>query len=255
VAAPFDLFSVLVSGPLRGVEWHRELASTNTTARVAAARGEPELHLVLADRQRAGRGRAGRSWTAEAGASLLLSLVVRPALPVVRWSLLPLLTGVALVDAVDGHVGDAGLKWPNDLLVGGRKAAGILVETAQDAAVVGVGVNVDWRGVQRPPELLASTSLAEAAGRSVDAHALLHAFVSCFAARYASWAREPAGFLDDYRRRCVTLGRAVRVTRLAAPPLQGTAVGVHDDGALAVRDADGEVALVHAGDVEHVRPR
>lgn len=257
---PPQLVQALVGAPsvLSGLEWHPVADSTNRLAAQAAARGVDELYAVLADRQTAGRGRRGRDWQAPPGTSLLLSLVCRPAVPAEALPLLGLLTGLALADAVEPLCAGAGvgLKWPNDLLVGGRKAAGILVESpAAGQAVVGVGVNVDWRTVQRPPALEAATSLAEAAGRGVDRWKVLAAFVGVFARRYRDWPEAPAGFLEAYRRRCTTLGRRVRVARPGAGGLlEGVAVGVDARGRLQVRDDAGGLVAVSAGDVEHVRP-
>jgi BirA family biotin operon repressor/biotin-[acetyl-CoA-carboxylase] ligase len=254
---PAALVKSLVEGPsvLSGVEWHEEVGSTNALAAQAATRGVPEVHAVLADLQTAGRGRRGRSWTAPAGTSLLLSLLVRPAAQREAVGLLPLMTGLALVEAVEERCPGlpVALKWPNDLLVGGRKAAGILVEALGGACVVGVGVNVDWRGVHRPPELAGAVSLAEA-GCEADRWRLFAALVERFGGRYQAWRGDPAGFLPDYRARCSTLGTAVRVTGLGADPLEGTAEGMDPDGALRVRDRSGRTVRVVAGQVEHVRP-
>ncbi len=117
-----------------------------------------------------------------------------------------------------------------------RKAAGILVEGLADgAAVIGMGVNVDWRGVDRPEALVAATSLAEVAGHPVDRWRLLAGVVGLFTRRYAAWQELPAGFLDGYRARCATIGRAVRVTRVERPALEGTATAVDATGALVIR--------------------
>ena len=158
---PEQLVASLVNGPsiVTSVRWHDRCESTNALAAEAAAAGAPPGLLVLADEQSAGRGRHGRTWSAPAGSSLLLSLLLRPVVPAPSVSLLPLLTGLVLAETVGRYLPetDVALKWPNDLLVDGRKAAGILVEGADGAAVVGVGINVDWRGVARPEELAGAT--------------------------------------------------------------------------------------------------
>lgn len=193
----------------------------------------------------------------------MLSLVTRPTVAAEHLTLLPLLTGLALAEAAGPHVPgvEVALKWPNDLLVRAgrahawRKAAGILVEAVPGAAIVGLGCNVDWRGVERPPELAArATSLAEAAGGPVDRWRVLAGFVGVFGRRYEAWQGQPVGFLDAYRSRCATLGSGVRVERPRRDALQGRAVAVDDGGALHVRDAAGETVAVTAGDVVHVRP-
>jgi BirA family transcriptional regulator, biotin operon repressor / biotin---[acetyl-CoA-carboxylase] ligase len=254
---PDALVRSLVDGPslLRGLEWHAEVGSTNVLAAAAADRGAPEIHAVLADVQTSGRGRLGRGWQAPPGTSLMGSYLLRPRVDAVLLPLLPLLTGLALAEAVAPHVPgvEVALKWPNDLLVDGRKSAGILLETAGQAVIVGVGLNVDWRGVDRPEDLADATSLAEAAGADVDRWRVLAAFAGVFGNRYAEWCADPRAFLPDYRRRCVTIGRDVRVSRVGQRPVEGRAVEVAEDGALVVRGADGQVVRLSAGDVEHVR--
>ncbi len=257
---PERLVRALVDGPsvLSGLEWHPVADSTNRLAAEAAARGVAEVYAVLADRQTAGRGRQGRRWQAPAGTSLLVSLVCRPAVASQAVPLLALVAGVALAEAVEPFCPGVPvqLKWPNDLLVAGRKAAGVLVESpAAGVAVVGVGLNVDWRGLARPPELPGATSLAEAIGSGVDRWKVLAGLVGVFGRRYGRWQAGPWEFLDSYRGRCATLGRRVRVTRAGVmQTLEGTAVGVDPGGHLQVRDDAGTVVRVSAGDVEHVRP-
>jgi BirA family transcriptional regulator, biotin operon repressor / biotin---[acetyl-CoA-carboxylase] ligase len=260
---PEALVRGLVDGPslVRSVDWSAEATSTNELAVQAALDGAPEGHLVLADRQTAGRGRLRRPWIAPPGTSLLLSLVLRPVVLVEQRPLLPLLTGLALAEALAPSVPGAqvALKWPNDVLVDGRKVAGILVESAgAEAVVVGVGVNVDWRAVSLPPEvqgeLAGATSLADVAGRPLDRWRVLAAVVGVLGNRYRGWQEQPTAFLAGYRQRCATLDQHVRVTTVGdAPAVEGTAVAVAADGRLVVRTDAGEVAVA-GGDVHHVRP-
>jgi BirA family biotin operon repressor/biotin-[acetyl-CoA-carboxylase] ligase len=241
---------------LSGLEWHETAGSTNTLAAEAADRGVEEIYAVLADQQAAGRGRQGRSWQAPPGTSLLCSFVVRPAVPTRRLGLLPLLVGLALADAVDAVCPglEAALKWPNDLLIGGRKAAGILAESGSAGAViVGVGVNVDWRGVNRPAALSGAISLAEAAGEPVDRWDMLSAFARSFAAHYHAWTAAPTGFLNAYRKRCATLGSPVRVSLVGGGVVRGRALDVTRAGTLLLCVSEGASTEVIAGDVQHVR--
>lgn len=257
MSIPQPLVDSLVDGPsiVSAVEWHDRCESTNALAVAAAARGAGEGLLVLADEQTAGRGRHGRTWAAPPGSSLLMSLLVRPVVPPASVSLLPLLTGLVLAETVARHLPgtDVVLKWPNDLLADGRKAAGILVEGSAGAAVVGVGVNVDWRGVERPADLDGAVSLAEAAGAAVDRWRLLAGFIGVFSRRYEQWQELPAAFLDGYRQRCATIGQSVRVSTLDGQAVGGEAVDVDPTGALVVQTASGRSTL-SAGDVEHLRP-
>lgn len=255
---PNALVRSLVDGPslVSALEWHDELASTQLQARRAVAEGVPEIHVVLADTQRAGRGRFGRSWYAPAGTSLIGSYVLRPAVETGTLHLLPLLAGLALAEVVERYCPEVALKWPNDLLLGGRKAAGVLLEGPLEGRgiVLGMGVNVDWRGVRRPAEVADATSLAEASGADVDRWRLLAAFLGLFGRRYLDWQEHPRAFLDGYRSRCATIGRRVRGTRPAGGQVEGMAEAVGDDGALILRDDAGTAHRITAGEVAHVRP-
>ncbi len=265
---PEALVRSLVAGPsaIVAVDWQDRTTSTNLRAAEAARAGEPEIGLFLTDEQTAGRGRLDRTWQAPAGTSLLASLLLRPAHPGVgavaarQLRVLPLLAGLALAEAVAPHLPDAevALKWPNDLLLRRnaahpwRKAAGILVELVGVAAIVGVGCNIDWRGVARPPEFAATaTSLAEVAAGDVDRWRVLAGFAGVFGRRYAAWKQQPVGFLDAYRGRCATLGRQVLVTRGDGATVQGRAVAIGADGTLLVRGADRRTTAVSTGDVTH----
>lgn len=253
---PPPLIASLVDGPsiVTRVEWHDRCSSTNALAGAAADAGTPQGLLVLADEQTAGRGRHGRTWTAPPRTSLMLSLLLRPAAQREATALLPLLGGMVLAETVSRHLPDhtVSVKWPNDLLVNGRKAAGLLAEAKGDAVVLGVGVNIDWRGVTRPDELADATSVAEAAGRDIDRWRILAGFIGIFSQRYDSWQQLPSGFLDGYRQWCSTLGRGVRVHRRDGSTVEGEASGVEASGALLVRTDAGTVA-VNEGDVEHLR--
>ena len=220
---PDALVRALLDGPsaLSGFEWHDEVGSTNALAADAARRGVPEIHAVAADVQTAGRGRRGRSWHALPGSSLMVSLVLRPQVSEATFGTLPLLIGSVLAEVVSAHLWDGqrgpdvGLKWPNDLLVEGRKVAGILIERFGSAAVAGIGCNVDWRGVERPADLAEAGSLAEfaGAGRDVDRWRLFAGLIGVLDHRYADWQADPGPTLASYRTRCDTLGRWVRVER------------------------------------------
>jgi BirA family biotin operon repressor/biotin-[acetyl-CoA-carboxylase] ligase len=234
---------------VRRVICSAEMDSTNAEALRLAASGEPEGCVVIADAQTAGRGRLDRSWWSEPGRSLLTSWLVRPALPVERWPTLTLVAGLAVARALITSAGvEVRLKWPNDLLVGGRKLGGLLAEAdGRGALVVGVGVNV--RQTEFPPELAGlATSVALEGGRPVERAWLLAATLSGFGARMGA----PEEALDDYRKLCDTLGKRVRVERAGAEPLEGVARDLSASGALVI-DTDGAVVEISAGDVVHLR--
>jgi BirA family transcriptional regulator, biotin operon repressor / biotin---[acetyl-CoA-carboxylase] ligase len=246
-----------------------ETASTNADVVAAAGRGAAEGMVLVAESQTAGRGRLNRSWVAPPRSGLTFSVLLRPqSVAATRWAWLPLLTGVAVARAVSKLTElDARLKWPNDILVpdrvpglapagpAERKVAGILVERAGNAAVVGIGLNVSTRVAELPVET--ATSLALAGAASTDRDPLLRAILRELATAYQSWqaaAGDPAasGLREAYRERCATLGRPVRVQLPDGATLAGDAVDIDDAGRLVVRGPDGEVA-VGAGDVVHVR--
>jgi BirA family biotin operon repressor/biotin-[acetyl-CoA-carboxylase] ligase len=230
------------------VRWFDSLDSTNRYLLDEARRGAPEGLVVVADHQTEGRGRRGRSWVAPPGASLLVSVLLRPALAPERTQLVSMACGVALAEAIERVAGFVpALKWPNDLVVGDRKLAGILAETDGDAVVVGAGVNVEWR--EFPPELAeTATACNLESGRSVDRRALLSAFLKELDHRYADLDQLPG----EYRRRLATLGRRVRVERPDGDVV-GRAVGVGDSGELLVEPDSGDVVEVRVGDVVHLR--
>ena len=215
---------------------------------------------MVADHQASGRGRLDRAWVAPPGSSLLVSVLLRPDLPLERLHLLTAVVALAAADACESEAGvEAGLKWPNDLVVGSRKLGGILAETLLEgsragAVVVGLGLNVNWG-----PELDASELAAEAvsldhlAGGEVDRAALLVALLSGLEDRYRALSSRGGQLAQagEYRRRCTTVGRVVRV-ELADETFTGSVADVSDEGHLLV-DVGMCLRTVTAGDVVHVR--
>jgi BirA family transcriptional regulator, biotin operon repressor / biotin---[acetyl-CoA-carboxylase] ligase len=238
--------------------------STNADLLAAAAAGAAEGRVLVAEEQTAGRGRLGRSWSSVPGASLTFSVLLRPAsVPLDRRGWLPLLAGVAAASAVRSVAGvDATLKWPNDVLLGERKLAGILAEQAPDGAavVVGIGLNVATPAGALPSPAangLAPTSLL-AEGAAVRRAELLLALLSQFERWYTAFRADPdaqrSGLLDAYRPLCGTLGKSVRVSLPSNRELAGVARDVDADGHLLVAARPGDPLVgVSAGDVVHVR--
>ena len=256
------------------VRWMAETGSTNADVMALARAGEPEGVVLVADHQTAGRGRAGRTWTAPPGASLLCTILLRPPAPVA-----PLVTfalALAAAEAVESLVGvEPGLKWPNDLVIedagGTRKLAGILAEAEwppsahhsggyrppapheRATVAAGIGLNVDWP--DDLPEDLAEIAVAlnHVCGRSIDRRVVLDAMLDRFDVQYERLiAGDTAAVLDAWRRRSSTLGRRVRVD-LGPDDVVGTAVDVTDDGHLVVEEADGRRRVLAVGDVVHLR--
>jgi BirA family biotin operon repressor/biotin-[acetyl-CoA-carboxylase] ligase len=229
------------------------VGSTNDVALDHARRGAPEGLVVVADVQRSGRGRRGRSWLAPPGSSLLVSVLLRPELPPERLHLGVAAVALAAADACAAVAGvRPGLKWPNDLVVGDAKLGGVLAEVEAGAVVVGLGLNVAWDSSSPSPSPLPAgvVDLAGASGRVVTRDALLAGLLDALAARVVGG--EWAGVASAYRAACATLGRRVRV-ELDDESFTGTAADVADDGALLV-DVGACLRTVSAGEVVHLRP-
>ena len=266
----------VLGGLWTGVDVVASTGSTNADllARASADAAAPEGQVLVAEEQTAGRGRLGRTWTSAPDASLTFSVLLRPAtVPASRRAWLALVAGVAAASAVrtvtrgtitggtiTGGV-DAVLKWPNDVLVGERKLAGILAEQSPDGAavVVGIGVNVATSADALPvsPAGLPATSLL-AEGASITREELLLEVLRHFERWYVAFRSDPdpvrTGLLDAYRPLCATLGRRVRVELPVGRFMTGVARDIDPDGRLLVADeAGGLPTAISAGDVVHVR--
>lgn len=227
-----------------------ETGSTNDDARALARTGAPHMTVVVADTQSAARGRLGRWWIVDPKQALNASLIVRPERPVDTWTVIPLLVGVAVAEAVQqrAHV-DARLKWPNDVVVGARKLAGILTEAeVPNFIVVGVGMNVLQQSFEGERAETA-TSIAIEGGKRLDRPDLLARALEAFIEGLA----DPAKALQRYREVCTTIGQTVRVQRATGDPVSGFARAIDDTGALVVETKRGDVRVA-SGDVVHLRP-
>lgn len=235
------------------------LPSTNDWLLAQARGGAAAGTVAVADHQREGRGRLGRRWDAPAGTSLLVSVLLRPVAPVGELYAATAAVALSAADAcVDVSGVTPGIKWPNDLVVDDEKLAGALAESdpaapggraGSVAVVIGVGCNVNWEGPQ------GATSLCVRAGRPVDRDALLQGLLDALAPRAAALdsADGRRSVIDEVRRRCVTLGRRVRVEAAGSLAFSGVATALDRTGRLVVDTGSGEIA-VSAGDVVHLRP-
>lgn len=234
-----------------------ETASTN--ADLLADETAPDRTLLAAEHQNAGRGRFDRRWDSPARAGLTYSVLLRPEVPVAHWGWLPLLTGLALHEAVTEHTGvPTSVKWPNDLLAHphGGKLAGILAQSVGEAVVLGVGLNVSTTADELPVET--ATSLALVGAGEVDRTDLLVTILRRLDARVAQWTdcrgdAEACGLAAAFRSACSSIGRPVRVVLTDDTDVRGDAVDVDEVGRLVLRTAGGE-ERIGAGDVEHLRP-
>jgi BirA family transcriptional regulator, biotin operon repressor / biotin---[acetyl-CoA-carboxylase] ligase len=253
-AAALGARLVRPGGLWRDIRVTSETGSTNADLLAEAQAGAAEGLVLTAETQTAGRGRLGRSWSSPPRAALVFSVLLRPVTvtPAGRaW--LPLLTGIAVAAALRAEAGvTATLKWPNDVLVDGRKVAGILAEAHGGAVVAGVGLNVTLTRAELP--VPTATSLLLENATCLDRERLLAAILTELASRYTAWTAgpDPAGLRAEYLRWCVTVGREVRVELPGGAALAGTATDVDETGRLAVQTGSGRT-LVGAGDVVHVR--
>lgn len=257
-----------------------ETGSTNSDLLAAARDGAPEGTVLAAEVQTAGRGRLDRRWICPPRAALSFSVLLRPdEVPAVTRGWIPLLAGVAVAAGLRAQAGlDARLKWPNDVLVGGAKIAGILAEQAGDAIVLGIGINVTTRRDELPVPHATSVVLA---GAAPDREQLLVAVLGELETWYRRWVAavaagppvldrtvldrtvldrsvlagpggDPAGLRAEYLRLSATVGQQVRVSMPGGKLVTGRAGDVDATGRLVVGTASGPVP-VSAGDVVHVR--
>ena len=259
---PTDIDSEIIEAALRTriigrpLEVVAEIGSTNDTVMEAGQAGEPEGFAILADRQTAGRGRRGRSWVSAAGVGLYTSVLLRPQQLPARIPLLTLVGGLAVAEAVE-HIALVAprLKWPNDVLVEGRKVAGILAEMASTdgkvgPVVIGMGINVNHRPQDFPAELLpTATSLFLVTGKTLPRGQLAAALFNALDRWYQAFREgDDEAILTAGRQRSAILGR--RVTVYADEECwQGIATDLDDDGALVVREEGGAIRRVIAGHV------
>lgn len=234
-----------------------EVGSTNA-ALAAQARAGATRAVLTTEFQSAGRGRLDRVWTAPPRSGLAVSVLLSPPVAARRWSWLPLVTGLAVVDALalaDLPVtADVELKWPNDVLVGGAKVAGILAERIDDRrVVVGLGVNVALPAESLP--VPTSTSLLVAGARTLDRTSLLVGYLAALSAQCRRWWSEPddAGVRQRYLAASATIGRHVEVHLPDGSIRAGTAIDVDAAGALVVDTGSTGLLVVAAGDVRHLR--
>ncbi|WP_199521582.1 biotin--[acetyl-CoA-carboxylase] ligase [Jiangella anatolica] len=242
------------------MHWVDSTGSTNADVAAAARSGAAEGYAVVALHQSAGRGRLDRRWEAPPGAALAMSFLLRPdRVPTTRWSWLPLLAGVVVVDAVGGVGAAAVLKWPNDVLLDGGKLAGILTERVETpsgpAVVLGIGLNV-----AQTPEQLPAGGVSLAA-YDADRDEVFDAVAARLASRYDQWLAasgdpDVSGLAAEYTGRCDTVGRDVRAELPGGEIVEGRATGVDHAGRLLIApSAGGDPVAVSAGDVVHLRPR
>lgn len=256
---PAEVMADLPQQWLKGPVWHFvSLPSTNDLAKDFARQGYPEGSVLLAETQTAGRGRLGRAWESPLGTGIYLSLILRPPLPPTELPKLTLTAAVAVVEALKEVTGlEVGIKWPNDILLDGKKLGGILTEMETESdqmsyVILGVGLNINTQVFPDYLQTLA-TSLAST-GRTYSRLGIVRAFLRLMDALYGNFLNQQfPEILDSWRRAAVTLGKPVTV-KLGAQEISGLAVDVAPDGALLVEKPGGEIQRIISGEIQGPLP-
>lgn len=232
-----------------------EIDSTNNWAKQLASEGAPSGTLVCADMQTAGKGRRGRNWASPKGISLYMSLILRPDILPQNASSLTLVMGLSVAQALCRETGlDVRIKWPNDIVISGKKLCGILTE--MDAGVknigfviIGVGINVNQTDFSDEIKDMATSVVLEK-GECVSRARIAAAVMKCFEQNYHEFLRtsDMAGLRGSYDEMMVNRGRTVKVLS-PGNEFTGTAVGTNEKGELLVQRENGEIEAVYAGEV------
>ena len=235
--------------------YYKETDSTNLRAIEAAKAGAPHGEIFVADLQRAGRGRRGRTWESPAGANVYMTMLLRPEFAPEKAPMLTLIMAMSVAEAIQKVTGiSTGIKWPNDLVLSGRKVCGILTEMSVQAGtiehvVIGVGINVNEQ--EFPPELQeTATFLSSETKEMIERTTLISAIEEEFWKYYHKFeeTNDLIAFLPIYNERLVNYGREVRVLE-PGNEYEAVAEGINKHGELLVRMPDGEMRSVFAGEV------
>jgi len=234
------------------VIYYPRLTSTMDEAAREAQQGAAEGTIVVADEQTAGRGRLKRNWLSPRG-SIALSVILYPSLAHLPY--LIMLASLAVVHSIEAVTGlKSQIKWPNDVLINGKKVCGILIESEMqsgtvDYAIIGIGINVNLRISTFPDILSIATSLYDELGREVSRVSLIQRLLVEIEKLYVSLPAESV--YEEWRNRLVTLGKKVQV-KSGKTMYEGVAESVSSDGSLLLRQMDGKLAKILAGDASLV---
>lgn len=235
--------------------FYEETDSTNTRLRKMVADGSPEGTVAIAEVQTAGKGRLGKQWVSPMGTGIWMSLLLRPEVSPSEAPLLTLLAGLSVCHAIGTLTSlNAEIKWPNDILMGGKKVCGILTEmdTEMDqinGIVVGMGINVNTEKFPDELQEIATSLKLENGGQEVSRTQLVQAILKEFERVYERYQKEQGflAFYEEYKARCITMGKEVRV--LGREPFEGIAVDITPQGELVVRKENGDEVVVFSGEV------
>ncbi|MCJ7640448.1 MAG: biotin--[acetyl-CoA-carboxylase] ligase [Desulfobacterales bacterium] len=256
---PWEILPILKTKWMgKKIRYFRTIDSTNSEAYQLALRGAKEGEIVLAESQERGRGRVGRQWFSPSSLNLYLSVILRPNLPPHRASLLTLMAAVATADAIETFAGlHPTIKWPNDILLNGRKIAGLLNEIHSETdrihfVVLGIGVNLNVDRQRFPQGIRdGATSLKEEMGQKISRKAFLAILLESLEKWYGVFPKDGgASVLNAWRDRAQIAGKQVRISSFDEV-LVGRAVDVDSEGALLVQMRNGQRKRIVAGDVDY----
>lgn len=255
VITPSEIKHNLCTEVLGQEIWYKEeMDSTNNTAKALAREGAKEGLLVIADRQSQGKGRLGRSWASPAGTGIWMSLVLRPHILPRYASQLTLIAGLNMCEAIQEITGlEARIKWPNDIVINGKKVCGILTEMSAEMEginyiVLGIGVNVNM--AYFPEELPYASSLAREGKKEYSRKEIIKDFLEKFEKDYKAYKKQPdlIAIIERYEKNCITLHKKVKLL-MSNEELIAKATGINSEGELIVILEDGSSKVVASGEV------
>ncbi|MFX3633453.1 MAG: biotin--[acetyl-CoA-carboxylase] ligase [Candidatus Pristimantibacillus sp.] len=240
----------------RSIHWFNEVDSTQNLAKKLAEEGAPEGTLIIAEQQMNGRGRMGRAWVSPQGKGIWMSLIMRPSVPIHFAPQLTLLTAVALCRSLNRMTSlPIGIKWPNDLLIAGKKISGILLESVAEEerlryVIAGIGISVNLEEGDYPPELLdRATSLRIAKGDKLNRADIIADFMQEWEQLYFLYQEQGfAPIVTLWEALSVSLNRPARLTTPQGV-IEGVPVGLDQSGAIAVKQNDGSTVLVFSAEM------
>ncbi|OZM57296.1 biotin--[acetyl-CoA-carboxylase] ligase [Lottiidibacillus patelloidae] len=242
----------------QNIHFYETTPSTQRIAHLLAQQGKPEGTVVFAEEQTEGKGRLDRSWHSPVGAGIWMSIILRPNLPPQHAPQLTLLAAVAIVRAIESELNiTCEIKWPNDILINGKKAVGILTELHAEAdrinsVIVGIGINVNTTKEEFPSELqhLATSLSLEKGGDKIDRASLARVIFESLEEMYEKYLEHGFTFIkllwESYS---VSIGKQI-IARTISGEIRGYARGITDEGVLMIEESDGKIQYIHSADIE-----
>lgn len=241
----------------RQIVYYDSVVSTQKIAHELSQNGEKEGTIVVADEQTGGKGRMARSWHSPKEKGIWMSMIVRPKIPIHKTPQLTLLTAVALVEGIEEATGlQASIKWPNDVLINGKKVAGILTELVAEAdqvhsVIIGIGINVNQRSEDFPDAIRSTaSSMALEKGEPIHRATVIQKFLKAFEKWYETYLKhgfKPLKLMwESYT---ISLHKEIRARTLAGT-IVGKALGINEEGALLIETPEGTIEKVYSADID-----